>query len=116
MGWVTGLAIFFIIWWTVLFAILPIGMRSQSEEGTVVPGSEGAAPAEFRMVRKAWQTTLVSLVVFAVFYVVTEVYGIGPASFPNIFDHRPSVGAASPSVGAVPPIVGAARPSVGAAP
>ena len=38
------LALYFVIWWMTLFAILPIGVKSQHEAGDVVPGSEGAAP------------------------------------------------------------------------
>ncbi len=43
MNIVLGLALYFVIWWTILFAVLPIGIRSQYEAGEVVPGSEGAA-------------------------------------------------------------------------
>ena len=42
MGWILGLAFYFIIWWTLLFAILPFGVRSQQEMNNVVPGSEPA--------------------------------------------------------------------------
>ena len=35
----TAIAIYFIIWWTVLFAVLPFGVRSQEESGAVAPGS-----------------------------------------------------------------------------
>jgi len=34
-----AIAIYFIIWWTVLFAVLPIGVRTQAEDGAVVPGT-----------------------------------------------------------------------------
>jgi len=42
----TGLAIFFLIWWLVLFAVLPFGVRSQQEHGNVIPGSDPAAAAQ----------------------------------------------------------------------
>ena len=29
-----AIAIYVVIWWTVLFAILPIGVRTQGEDGT----------------------------------------------------------------------------------
>ena len=35
-----SLALYFIIWWTVLFAILPIGVRSQAEAGDVAAGTD----------------------------------------------------------------------------
>ncbi|MGL4496733.1 MAG: DUF1467 family protein, partial [Beijerinckiaceae bacterium] len=31
------IAIYFVIWWIILFAVLPFGVRSQVEEGKVVP-------------------------------------------------------------------------------
>jgi hypothetical protein len=40
-----GIALYFVIWWTVLFAVLPFGVRSQAEAGDVVSGSEPGAPA-----------------------------------------------------------------------
>ena len=40
MSLVTAIAIYFIIWWTVLFAVLPWGVRSQDETGTVAKGTE----------------------------------------------------------------------------
>ena len=55
-----AVAIYLTIWFTVLFAVLPIGVRSQDEEGVVVPGSEPGAPAAPRLVMKAIMTTLVS--------------------------------------------------------
>lgn len=61
-----GTALFFIIWWTLLFAILPFGVRSQLEAGEVVKGSEPGAPAAPALREKAIWTTLVSAVVLVV--------------------------------------------------
>jgi predicted secreted protein len=64
-----GIALYFIVWWLTLFAILPIGVRSQEEAGEVVPGSEIGAPAKAQMGYKVLLTTLVSIPVFlAVWY------------------------------------------------
>jgi len=43
MNWFTALALYLIIWWLVLFVILPIGIRGQAEEGDIVEGSEPGA-------------------------------------------------------------------------
>ncbi len=59
-----SLALYFIIWWTVLFAILPIGVRSQAESGDVTAGTDPGAPTRPDLLRKALWTTLVSAVVF----------------------------------------------------
>jgi predicted secreted protein len=66
----TSFAVFFIIWWVVLFAVLPWGIRSQAESGEVVPGSDPGAPALPKLKSKLVWTTLVSAVVFAAFQVI----------------------------------------------
>ncbi len=59
-----ALALYFVIWWTTLFAILPIGLRTQSEDGAVVPGTPQSAPARPRMLRVAAINSVVAAVVF----------------------------------------------------
>ncbi len=66
----TGLAIFFLIWWVTLFAVLPWGVHSQHEGGEVSPGTDPGAPALPRLGRKLVWTTLVSVVIFAGCYLV----------------------------------------------
>jgi predicted secreted protein len=66
----TGVAIFFLIWWVVLFAVLPWGIRSQQEEGAVAPGTDPGAPVLPRLRRVLIWTTLVSIMVFAGCYVI----------------------------------------------
>ena len=66
----TALAIFFLIWWVVLFAVLPWGIRSQHEGGEIAPGTDPGAPAIPRLGRKLMWTTLVSALIFAGCYVV----------------------------------------------
>lgn len=63
-----ALAIYFIIWWLTLFAVLPFGIRSQIEAGTVVPGSDAGAPARPGLATKVLWTTVVSGILFALYY------------------------------------------------
>ena len=65
-----ALAIYAIIWWIVLFAILPIGIRTQEEEGDVSPGSAESAPHAPRLLAKMLATTVVASIIFAVVYVI----------------------------------------------
>jgi predicted secreted protein len=60
-----AVAIYITIWFTVLFAILPIGVRSQQEEGVVIPGTEPGAPVAPRLMMKAIVTTVVSALLLA---------------------------------------------------
>ena len=64
----TALAIYFLVWWTVLFAVLPWGVRSQAESGDVVAGTDPGAPAVPRLRNKLMWTTVAASVVFALFY------------------------------------------------
>ncbi len=66
----TALAIFFLIWWVVLFGVLPWGIRSQHENGEFVPGTDPGAPVIPNLGRKLLWTTGVSILIFAACYVV----------------------------------------------
>jgi len=62
----SAIAIYFVVWWVVLFAVLPFGVRSQSEQQTqTVAGSDPGAPVLPRMAQKLLWTTLISAAIFA---------------------------------------------------
>ena len=66
MSVTTAIAIYFVLWWVVLFAILPWGVRSQEESGSVSPGTDPGAPSIPALWRKRIWTTVATTVVFAV--------------------------------------------------
>lgn len=70
MSKATYFAVFFLIWWVVLFAVLPWGVHSQHEGGEIAPGTDPGAPIMPRLGRKLAWTTLVAGVLFAGFYVL----------------------------------------------
>ena len=90
MSLTAAFAIYFIIWWLVLFTVLPFGVRTQSEEGSVTPGSVGSAPVRFPLRRKVIATTIVSAIVFAAFYAITTSGVIGLDDVPLLPDPRPA--------------------------
>jgi predicted secreted protein len=61
----TAFAIYFVIWWIVLFLTLPFGVRSQHEDGGGAPGTDPGAPIASLMGRKLIWTTVLSAVFFA---------------------------------------------------
>jgi predicted secreted protein len=65
-----AIAIYAIIWWIVLFAMLPIGVRTQEEKGEVAPGTAESAPHRPRLLPKMLATTIIASVVFAVVYAI----------------------------------------------
>jgi predicted secreted protein len=66
----TAVAIYFLIWWITLFAVLPFGVRSQHEDGDMPAGTDPGAPVIPRLGRKLILTTIVSALIFACCYVV----------------------------------------------
>jgi predicted secreted protein len=70
MGWALGIAFYLVIWWTLFFAVLPWGVKSQHEAGEVVPGSERGAPVVPHLWRKVLANTVLSAAVWGVCYLV----------------------------------------------
>ncbi|CDZ27713.1 DUF1467 family protein [Neorhizobium galegae] len=84
MPLLTVAAIYFIIWWTVLFIVLPLGYRSQQEDGEVTNGTVESAPARFRGGRVILLTTVISLLIYVGYYVASAYFGVGIADIPVI--------------------------------
>ena len=74
MTWALGTATYFVIWWVLLFAVLPFGVQSQHELNDIVPGSEPGAPARPRILLKVAANTLVAAIVWAAFDYVYVIY------------------------------------------
>ncbi|MEE9273641.1 MAG: DUF1467 family protein [Robiginitomaculum sp.] len=69
---VTGIAIYFVLWWVCLFTVLPWGIKGQHEEGNVVKGSEPGAPIAPRLKHKVIQTSVVAAIVWFIIFVVVK--------------------------------------------
>ena len=61
-----AIALYFVVWWTALFAVLPFGARSQAEAGDIAAGTDPGAPALPVLNEKAIWTTFVAAGVFTV--------------------------------------------------
>jgi len=61
-------AIYVVVWWITIFAVLPLGVRSQDEAGEVRPGSEPGAPIAPRLLRKAAITTVAAAIIVIFIY------------------------------------------------
>jgi predicted secreted protein len=71
-----ALAIYVTIWWIVLFAVLPLGVRSAEEAGEERPdGADPGAPVAPQLAKKAAITTIVAAVVF-VFVALIAQYAV----------------------------------------
>ena len=65
MSWATGVMVYIVIWWTVLFAVLPLGVRRVEKPGK---GEEHGAPERPELLRKAVITSAVAAVLWLGFY------------------------------------------------
>ena len=81
MGFGSAIAIYFVIWWIGLFAVLPWGVRSQHEDGEIVRGSDPGAPTRPRLLRIVIANSIFAAVLFAAYYVV---WSRGLISFDDI--------------------------------
>lgn len=70
MNWVTGVVLYVLIWWTALFAVLPIGTRPV-EEPDAATGWRGA-PERPRILFKLIVTTVVATVLWGGAYLVIQ--------------------------------------------
>jgi predicted secreted protein len=69
MNWTSAIAIYFIIWWLVLFVVLPFGVKNAAETGGVVEeGNDAGAPIAHGLLWKAGVTTVVATIVYAFIY------------------------------------------------
>ena len=71
MGWVSGIAVYIIIWWTVLFMVLPWGVTPIGSED-IVQGHAAGAPVRPKMWRKVAVTTGVAAIFWLIVYFVIE--------------------------------------------
>jgi predicted secreted protein len=69
MEWVTGIAVYVVIWWIVLFAVLPWGVQT-NEENT--PGHDPGAPVNPRLPMKVLATSAISALLWLALYAVIQ--------------------------------------------
>jgi predicted secreted protein len=65
MTWVEGVVAYVIIWWVVIFAVLPFGVRPAPKGD---PGHAAGAPANPRLARKAAVTTALAALIWLGLY------------------------------------------------
>ena len=65
MTWFAGIAIYFVVWWITLLAVLPWGAKAAPEE-ELREGHDPGAPARTLLLWKALATTLIAGVIWCV--------------------------------------------------
>jgi predicted secreted protein len=83
MGLMTIIAVYLTIWWTVLFAVLPIGVTSYAEAGIkVTDGGDPGAPVDPKLKRKVFTTTWISALILAALLAAIHFHLIDLAKVP----------------------------------
>lgn len=66
ISWPLSIALLLTIWWVVLFAVLPFGVRSQHEDGDIPPGTDPGAPVAPKLGWKVLWTSVIALIVWGI--------------------------------------------------
>lgn len=61
-----GIVLYSVLWFLVLFVLLPIGQKSQADMGHVTPGTPPGAPHEPKLKKKALLATLIAAVLWGI--------------------------------------------------
>ena len=77
MSLVSGIAIYFVIWWVSLLLVLPFGVRTQAEAEDQTLGTTASAPVKAMMVRRLLVTTVIASLLFGAYYWAIEIKGFG---------------------------------------
>ena len=67
MSWFVGIAMYVVIWWLAIFAVLPWGVRP-AEKGDL--GARAGAPANPRLLLKVGITSIVAGVLWLIIYAI----------------------------------------------
>jgi len=70
MGIVSGIVVYLITWWTVLFMVLPFGVKTPD---VPAEGEAGSAPINPRIREKFIATSILAAVIWCVIYVLIDI-------------------------------------------
>lgn len=66
MGPVSSIVLYAVIWFLVLFVVLPLRLETQGDRGEIVRGTQAGAPANLNMWKKARLTTVIAAIIWAI--------------------------------------------------
>ena len=91
MSVVSAIVLFAVIWFLSLFVMLPIGLRTQGDDGARLVGTHAGSPTSaFSMKRKMKQTTLVAIPVWGLLVIAILYSGITVRDI-DMFGRMPAV-------------------------
>ncbi|SLN56677.1 hypothetical protein ROG8370_02565 [Roseovarius gaetbuli] len=66
MGITSGLVLFAVIWFMTFLVVIPIRIQTQGDLNEIVPGTHAGSPEHHHLRKKAWITTGVSVILWAI--------------------------------------------------
>ena len=66
MGITSAIVLYVVIWFMTFFVVLPVRIETQGDLGEIVPGTQAGSPEHHHLRKKAWITTGVAAVLWAV--------------------------------------------------
>ena len=69
MGWLSGILVYLVVWWLVIFMVLPWGVKPPDNPE---PGHATSAPDRPMLWRKAAITSVITAVVWVIIYLAIE--------------------------------------------
>jgi len=62
----SAIVLYVVIWFMTFFVLLPIRIQTQGDLGRIVPGTQAGSPEHHHMKTKAWITTGIAFVLWAI--------------------------------------------------
>ncbi|MHA1128208.1 MAG: DUF1467 family protein [Alphaproteobacteria bacterium] len=85
MAITSALVLFAVIWFMLLLMALPLRMKSQEEDGVVVPGTPASAPVDPMIKKKMFWVTVVTFVLWVplCWFIISGILTIEDIDFYN---------------------------------
>ena len=69
---ITGsIVTYVILWWIILFLLLPFKIKSQLDDKKINPGTEPGAPSNPRILKKVFYTTIITSILFTIIFILS---------------------------------------------
>lgn len=88
MGISSGLVLFAVIWFMTFLVVIPFRIQTQGDAGDIVPGTHAGSPERHDLKRKAWITTGISAVLWAIIASIIIFEVITVRDLDKIFGNR----------------------------
>lgn len=72
MGVTTSILVYVLTWWMIWFMVLPIGVKTQDEQGETIQGTSKSAPVKPLILKKMAATSIVAALVWGVIFYLIE--------------------------------------------